>query len=526
MKKIVTYDTTLRDGTQGEGVSLSVQDKLKIAHKLDQLGIDYVEGGWPGSNPKDLEFFQMMQDVELKHARLSAFGSTRRPGVAPEEDANLNAFIASGAQTITIFGKTWDLHVTDALKVPLEENLAMIRESVAYLLSKGKEVFYDAEHFFDGYKANPAYALQTLQEAQNAGASVVILCDTNGGTLPGEITEIMEAVKEVITVPLGIHCHNDSELAVANTLAAVQAGATQVQGTTNGLGERCGNANLMSVIPNLQLKMGYDCIGDNIQHLTDAARYVSEIANLVMPNSQPFVGQSAFAHKGGIHVSAVLKNPKTYEHMEPESIGNKRRVLVSELAGAANLKYKVQELGLDFPDDKSAQQKIIRRVKEMEHAGYQFEGAEGSFELLLKKEMGHFEPGFELDSFRVSTEKLGQNKVYSEATVKIRVADQVMHTAAEGKGPVNALDNALRKALTQVYPDVSQMHLSDYKVRVLDANEATGAAVRVLLESQDENASWGTIGVSTDIIEASWHALTDSISYKLMKDKDRDRKSE
>lgn len=521
MTKITIYDTTLRDGTQGEGISLSAKDKLKIAQKLDQLGVDYIEGGWPGSNPKDLEFFQMVQELDLKHARIAAFGSTRRPNSKASEDANLNAFIASGAGTITIFGKTWDLHVTTALKVPLEENLAMIRESIGYLLSHGKEVFYDAEHFFDGYKANPEYALSTLKEAESAGASVLILCDTNGGTLPHEIAEIMETVRREIKAPLGIHCHNDSELAVANSLAGVRAGAVQVQGTMNGLGERCGNANLCSVIPNLQLKLGYDCIGDNIRHLTDAAHYVSEIANVTMPNSQPFVGQSAFAHKGGIHVSAVLKDPKTYEHLMPEQVGNTRRVLVSELAGASNLQYKVQELGLDFPGDKKVQGEIIRRIKDLEHIGYQFEGAEGSFELLLKKELGQFDPGFVLESFRVSTEKLGSNKVYSEATIKIRMGDQIMHTAAEGNGPVNALDNALRKALQEGYPDLAQMHLTDYKVRVLDATEATGAMVRVLLESQDQYGSWGTIGVSTDIIEASWQALTDSISFKLMKDRAR-----
>jgi 2-isopropylmalate synthase len=492
---------------------------MKIALKLDHLGVDYVEGGWPGSNPKDLEFFKMAKDVEFKNATLAAFGSTRRPGGKVEEDANLNAFIESGAKVITIFGKSWDFHVTEALGVPLEENLAMIRESIVYLKDNGKRVFYDAEHFFDGYKANPEYAIKTLLAAQESGAECIILCDTNGGCLPHEIVSIMDTLKKSISTPLGIHCHNDGDLAVANSLVAVEAGAVQVQGTMNGLGERCGNANLCSVIPNLQLKMGYDCLGDKLSYLTEAARYVSEIANLSMPTGQPFVGHSAFAHKGGIHVSAVMKNPKTYEHLAPEEIGNKRRVLISDQSGASNLRYKVQELGLEFPDDKNLQRNIIKKVKEMEHAGYQFEGAEGSFELLLKKEIGEFEPGFELDSFRVITQKLGNAKVNSEATIKLTVGDQVMHTAAEGNGPVNALDNALRKALRIGYPEIDQMHLADYKVRVLEGKDATGAQVRVLVDSKDENDSWGTIGVSSDIIEASWHALTDSISYKLMKDK-------
>jgi 2-isopropylmalate synthase len=492
---------------------------MKIALKLDHLGVDYVEGGWPGSNPKDLEFFKMAKDVEFKNAILAAFGSTRRPNGKVEEDANLNAFIESGAKVITIFGKSWDFHVTEALGVPLEENLAMIRESIVYLKDNGKRVFYDAEHFFDGYKANPEYAIKTLLAAQEAGAECIILCDTNGGCLPHEIVSIMDTLKKSISTPLGIHCHNDGDLAVANSLVAVEAGAVQVQGTMNGLGERCGNANLCSVIPNLQLKMGYDCLGESLSYLTEAARYVSEIANLSMPTGQPFVGHSAFAHKGGIHVSAVMKNPKTYEHLAPEEIGNKRRVLISDQSGASNLRYKVQELGLEFPDDKNLQRNIIKKVKEMEHAGYQFEGAEGSFELLLKKEIGEFEPGFELDSFRVITQKLGNAKVNSEATIKLMVGNQVMHTAAEGNGPVNALDNALRKALRIGYPEIDQMHLADYKVRVLEGKDATGAQVRVLVDSKDENDSWGTIGVSSDIIEASWHALTDSISYKLMKDK-------
>lgn len=519
MNRVSIYDTTLRDGGQGEGVSFSVQDKIKIALKLDHLGVDYIEGGWPGSNPKDLEFFKQARDLEFRHATLTAFGSTRRPNGKVEEDANLKAFIESGAKVITIFGKTWDFHVTDALGVPLEENLAMIQESIIFLKSHGKRVFYDAEHFFDGFKANPEYAKETLLAAQEAGAECIILCDTNGGCLPHEIVSIMDTLKESISTPIGIHCHNDGDLAVCNSLTAVTAGAVQVQGTVNGLGERCGNANICSIIPNLQLKMGYDCLGERIAYLTETARYVAEIANLSMATGQPFVGHSAFAHKGGIHVSAVMKNPKTYEHLNPEEIGNKRRVLISDQSGASNLRYKVKEMGLEFPDDKDLQRSIIKKVKEMEHAGYQFEGAEGSFKLLLKKETGEFDPGFELDSFRVITQKLGNAKVHSEATIKLMVGDKVMHTAAEGNGPVNALDNALRKALRVGYPEIAEMHLADYKVRVLEGKDATGAQVRVLVDSKDQNEEWGTIGVSSDIIEASWQALTDSISYKMMKDK-------
>lgn len=519
MEKIVVYDTTLRDGTQGEGISLSVQDKINIAKKLDSLGVDFIEGGWPGSNPKDMDFFKEVQGVSFNKAKISAFGSTRRAGIEAKDDVNLNAFIASGVSYVTIFGKSWDFHVKSALKVSLEENLDMISSSIEYLKSNGIKVFYDAEHFFDGFKNNREYALESVKTAAKAGAEAIILCDTNGGTLPDEIVEGVKVVIEHTGIDVGIHAHNDSDLAVANSLLAVKAGARHVQGTMNGLGERCGNANLCSIVPNLQLKMGFDCLGEvGLQHLTEAARFVSETANLALSNNQPFVGHSAFAHKAGIHVNAVLKDPKTYEHIDPATVGNVRRVLVSELSGASNLQYKIKELGLDFPDDKSAQQVFIKKIKELEYQGYQFEGAEGSFELLLKKESGIFESGFKLESFHVTANKRGGQPVSSEATIKISVGQDSYHTAADGNGPVDALDNAIRKALETFYPKLKEMHLVDYKVRVLDGKDATSAKVRVLIESTDGDTSWTTIGVSTDIIEASWYALTDSISYKLMKD--------
>ena len=519
MKKVIIYDTTLRDGTQGEGISLSVQDKIHIARKLDALGVDFIEGGWPGSNPKDMDFFKEAQNLHLSHAKMVAFGSTRRAGIEAKDDINLNAFVESGMKYVTIFGKSWDFHVESALKVSLEENLEMIRSSILFLKSKGIKVFYDAEHFFDGYKNNPDYALKSVSTAHEAGAECLILCDTNGGALPDEVSEIVAVVKAHTGASIGIHCHNDGELAVANSLMAVKAGADHVQGTMNGLGERCGNANLASIIPNLELKMGYECLGpDGLEHLTETARFVNETANMALANNQAFVGHSAFAHKAGIHVNAVLKNPKTYEHIDPELVGNIRRVLVSELSGASNLQYKIKELGLEFPDDKKAQQNFIAKIKDLEYQGYQFEGAEDSFELLLKRESGAFESGFKLDSFHVSASKKGGQPVYSEASIKVSVGEDSYHTAADGNGPVDALDNAIRKALETFYPSLKEMHLTDYKVRVLDGKDATSAKVRVLIESTDKESSWTTIGVSTDIIEASWIALTDSISYKLMKD--------
>ncbi|NLC76180.1 MAG: citramalate synthase [Clostridia bacterium] len=518
MKKIWVYDTTLRDGSQGEGVSLTVEDKLKITARLDLLGVDYVEGGWPGSNPKDMEYFKRVKELKLQHARLAAFGSTRRPGIKPEEDANLQALAASGVPVATIFGKSWDLHVLEAIGTTLEENLRMVGESVKFLKDQGMEVVFDAEHFFDGYKNNPDYALQVLEAALRAGADWLVLCDTNGGSLPAEITKAVQAVSAYFGgVPLGIHCHNDGELAVANSLAAIEAGVTQIQGTINGLGERCGNANLCSVIPNVELKLGYRCLPKGkLKHLTECSRYISEIANLVQHNNQPFVGQSAFAHKGGIHVSAVLKHPETYEHLPPEAVGNTRRILVSELSGASNLMGKAEELGIDF-SDKAFTREVIQSIKELEYQGYQFEGAEASLELILKKATGEYAPYFLVDSFKILSEKMAEGATVSEAMVKVTVGDKTVHTAAEGNGPVNALDNALRKGLEEFFPEIAQMHLSDYKVRVLDEKDATAAKVRVLIESRDVTGAWSTVGVSTDIIEASWRALLDSIDYFLMK---------
>ncbi|WP_139491481.1 citramalate synthase [Brevibacillus dissolubilis] len=517
-KKINLYDTTLRDGTQGEGISLSVEDKVKIAVRLDQFGVEWIEGGWPGSNPKDMAFFERIKELSLQHAKVAAFGSTCRPNVKAEDDENLRALIQSGAGVTTIFGKSWDLHVTEALKTTLEENLRMIHDSVRFLKSQGRTVMFDAEHFFDGYKANPDYALQVLAAAQEAGADWLVLCDTNGGTLPHEVSQIVGHVCSQVTAPIGIHPHNDGELAVANAIAAVQAGATQVQGTVNGIGERCGNVNLISVIPNLQLKLGYTCVpAENLPQLTSLARYVAEIANHVLGNNTPFVGKSAFAHKGGIHVSAVLKNPQTYEHLEPEQIGNRRRVLVSELAGQSNLLAKAEELNLSIDQGQPHTKQMIQTIKEREYQGYQYEGAEASLTLLLKEASGELSEWFSLESFKILMEKSQERAILSEAMVKLHVNGQTVHTAAEGNGPVNALDNALRKALEGEFPELSQMHLADYKVRVLDESEATAAKVRVLIESKHEGESWSTVGVSTNVIEASWEALADSIRYFLWK---------
>ncbi|NGQ96882.1 citramalate synthase [Brevibacillus sp. SYP-B805] len=518
-EKIHLYDTTLRDGTQGEGISLSVEDKVKIAIRLDQFGIDWIEGGWPGSNPKDMAFFERIKDVPLSHAKVAAFGSTCRQGVAADQDENLRAILASGVSVATIFGKSWDLHVTEALKTSLEENLRMVGDSVRFLKAQGLTVIFDAEHFFDGYKRNPVYALRVLEAAEAAGADWLVLCDTNGGSLPHEVYETVKTVRSSVSTPIGIHTHNDGELAVANALAAVQAGARQVQGTINGIGERCGNANLISTIANLQLKLGFDCVApEKLQQLTKLSRYVAEIANMTMPNNQPFVGNSAFAHKGGIHVSAVLKNPQTYEHIAPEAIGNQRRVLVSELAGQSNLFAKVEELQLPFDRESADAKAVMKEIKEREYQGYQYEGAEASLSLLLLEASGELHELFTLESFKILMEKTADKAILSEAVVKLKVNGQVVHTAAEGNGPVNALDNALRKALESHFPALAQMHLTDYKVRVLDESEATAAKVRVLIESAAGGEKWSTVGVSTNVIEASWEALADSIRYLLWKE--------
>ena len=517
-KTIKIYDTTLRDGTQGEGVSLSAEDKVKIALRLDEMGFHYIEGGWPGSNPKDMEFFERMKEHPLKHAVVTAFGSTCRPGVAAAGDVNLNRLLESGVKTATIFGKIWDFHVTRALGTTLEENLRMVRESVAYLKEHGLTVFFDGEHFFDGYKANADYALSVLRAAVQGGADAVVLCDTNGGSLPFEVQAAVSRVRqELPEVELGIHAHNDGEMAVANTILAVQAGATQVQGTVNGLGERCGNVNICSVIPNLTLKLGYETIPrENLVFLTELSRFVYEVANLNPVTNQPFVGESAFAHKGGIHVSALMKEPGTYEHMDPELVGNTRRVLMSELSGLSNLLYKYKELHLDksSPDGRG----VLEQLKNMEHRGYQFEAAEGSLELMLRKAMNGYREPFQLESMRLILEVREQQPIQSEAVIKLKVGEETVHTAAEGNGPVNALDNALRKALETFYPEVARLRLLDYKVRVLQEKSGTEAQVRVLIETGNGKKTWGTVGVSPNIIEASWQALADSMAYGLLEE--------
>ncbi|QGQ97431.1 citramalate synthase [Paenibacillus psychroresistens] len=514
---IKIFDTTLRDGTQGEGVSLSVEDKIKIALKLDALGVHYIEGGNPGSNSKDIEFFERAKHIKLNNAKFVAFGSTRRKDTDVETDAGLKRIIDCGMPVATLVGKAWDFHVHTALQTSLEENLAMIYDSFKFLKSKGLETIYDAEHFFDGYKNNPEYALACLKKAEDAGADWIVLCDTNGGTLPGEIYDIVSHVCSIMTTPIGIHTHNDCELAVANSLTAIQAGARQVQGTMNGYGERCGNANLCSIIPNLQLKLNYPCLTEpQLQSLTSVARFVSEIANVHMPVNQPYVGVAAFAHKGGIHVSAIMKDSRTYEHIKPELVGNKQRVLVSELAGQSNLMFKAQELNINLNMEQAQTKEIIDRIKAMEHQGYQFEGADASLELLLRQASGEIEEMFTLESFKISVEKIASQAVVSEAIIKIKVHGETVYTVAEGNGPVNALDNALRKALIAYYPSIQNMHLSDYKVRVIDDKVATAGKVRVLIESSDFNNTWSTVGVSENIFEASWLALIDSIRYALI----------
>lgn len=516
--QVLLYDTTLRDGTQGEGISLSVDDKLKIARKLDDLGIHYIEGGWPGSNPKDMEFFLKVQELNLKHATITAFGSTRRAGIDVNEDENLQKILDSGVKAVAIFGKTWDFHVQEALKTTLEENLNMIFESVQYLKRDGLEVIFDAEHFFDGYKHNPEYAMEAVQKAQAAGADCIVLCDTNGGSMPHEIYEIVSHVVSKLSVTVGIHCHNDCELGVANSLAAVRAGARHVQGTINGYGERCGNANLISVIPNLQMKLNYSCVDESqLKNLITVSKYVHEIANQVPPNNQPFVGKSAFAHKGGMHVSAILKHPETYEHIPPESIGNKRRVLVSELSGQSNVLFKAKEWNVKLDKQNPQSRKILDKIKEQEHKGYQYEAAEASFELMVREGLGELKEFFQFDHFKIFIERDEADVLRTEAVVKLRVNGEVVHTVSEGNGPVNALDNALRKALEQYFPLIKKMYLSDYKVRVLDETDATASTVRVLIESSDGKEKWSTIGVSANIIEASWYALIDSVRYYLMK---------
>jgi len=518
---VILYDTTLRDGTQGEQVNFSAEEKLRVARRLDELGFHYIEGGWPGSNPKDMRFFELARKVSFKNARLSAFGSTRKCYTKPDKCANIAALINAGTPAVTIFGKTWDLHVTEVLGIELEENLAMIRDSIEYLLSKGKEVIYDAEHFFDGYKRNREYARLTIKTAVEAGAAMIVLCDTNGGTLPDELQDIIADVSDLVPAgKMGIHAHNDGGLAVANSLAACTAGARMVQGTINGYGERCGNADLIPIIGNLQLKMGRKCLEpEAIRQLTNVSLFVSDIANIPPLNSRPFVGKSAFAHKGGVHVNAVLKKAEAYEHIEPELVGNQRRVLVSDLAGKSNIEYKAQEMGLSLGSDEKQSSKIVQEIKRMEDNGFTFDAADGSLSLLIKKATGEFIEPFNLESFRVMIEKTKNGDAKSQATIKISAGDEEEITAAEGNGPINALDNALRKALTTFYPQIKEVHLIDFKVGIVDGSDGTAAKVRVWIESRDQNEVWSTIGVSGNMIEASWQALVDSINYKLSKDK-------
>ncbi len=516
MARVFVYDTTLRDGSQGEGVNFSLQDKLLLTERLDELGVDFIEGGYPLSNPKDFEYFQAVRSLPLRHAKVIAFGMTRRKNSAPESDTGLKAIVDAGTSHVTIVGKTWDFHVTGVLGATLDENLRMIADSVAYCKSQGREVFYDAEHFFDGYKANPEYALRTLKVAEGAGASVVILCDTNGGTMPERVAELVTEVRRNLRCEVGIHCHNDCELAVANTLAAVRAGATQVQGTFNGIGERCGNVDLVSVIANLALKYGYDVLhAGSLQRLTEASRYVYELANMNFRPGQPFVGASAFAHKGGMHTHAVAKDPTTYEHIDPNAVGNERRVLVSELSGQSTILSKTTKYAVSH--DKELMTKILTRVQDLEYAGYEFEAAEASFDLLVKKAAGLYKPWFERLTYRVNIEQ-GHGDPLTEATVKLKVGESVEHTVCEGDGPVNALDAALRKALVPYFPRLDEVKLADYKVRVVNAKAGTAARVRVVIESRDGTDVWGTVGVSENVVEASWIALSDAIEYKLFKD--------
>lgn len=517
MKQIEIYDTTLRDGAQTEGISFSVEDKLRIAQMLDYLGLDYIEGGWPGSNPKDIEFFERIRNIQLSRAKITAFGSTRRSNQPAALDPNITALLEAGTDIICIFGKSWDMHAREALNVSLKENLILIKDSISYLISKGKEVFYDAEHFFDGFKANPKYALETIKAAQEAGSKIIILCDTNGGTMPYELEEAIKAAQGVIRIPLGIHSHNDSGMAVANSIVAVRLGVSQVQGTINGYGERCGNANLCTIIPNLRLKLGLECIDDqSLKHLTEVSRFVSEMANLVPHPHTPYVGSSAFAHKAGIHVSGIQKNPLTYEHIHPELVGNERRILISELAGQSSILAKAREMRIDLSKNSPQTRKILSVVKEKENEGYQFETAEASFELLIKRALGQTRPFFDLKKFEVIVEKRA-GQITSDAIIKIEINGKQKYIVAEGDGPVHALDTALRRALEEDYPLVKDIHLTDYKVRVLDAKEGTAAKVRVLIESTDGRYNWGTVGVSENLIEASWQALVDSIEYILSK---------
>ncbi|MEW6374793.1 MAG: citramalate synthase [Thermodesulfobacteriota bacterium] len=516
---IKIYDTTLRDGSQAEDITFSVEDKVRIAQKLDELGIHYIEGGWPGSNPRDLQFFKEIKSVPLSQVKMVAFGSTCRAGISSQNDPNIRALIEADTEVVTIFGKSWDIHPLEALNITLDQNLEIILESIRFLKSRVSEVIFDAEHFFDGFKNNSKYALATLRAAQEAKADWIVLCDTNGGALPDEVQSIIKEVKKKIAAPLGIHVHNDTEMAVANTLLAVKEGIGMVHGTINGYGERCGNANLCSIIPNLKLKMKIDCISDDqLKKIREVSRFVSELANLPHHKYLPYVGDSAFAHKGGVHVSAIRKSGATYEHVQPERVGNRQRVLISDLSGESNILYKAAEFKIDFESRDPKVREILNQLKRLENQGFQFEGAEGSFEILIKKALGQHKKFFELMGFRVIVEKKEEEAPpLSEATIMVRVGNRVEHTASVGNGPVNALDNAIRKALEKFYPELREVKLLDYKVRILTTKEGTAAQTRVLIESGDGESKWGTVGVSENIIQASWQALVDSIDYKLLK---------
>ncbi len=524
MEPIQIYDTTLRDGTQGENINFSSKEKVKIAKRLDDLGIHYIEGGWPGSNHRDVRFFELACKERFSNSRITAFGATRKPGITAADDANLQALVASNTPAVAIFGKSWPLHVEKIMGNTREENLAMIHDSVAFLHSHDREVVYDAEHFFDGYKDDSAYASKTLLAAASGGAAFLVLCDTNGGTLPSEIQSIITELKKFLaenncSARLGIHCHNDCGMAVANSISAVQAGATMVQGTVNGYGERCGNADITSIIPILSIKMNLPSIpAEKLNQIKTFSRYVSETANMIPLHSRPFVGKSAFAHKGGIHVNAIMKEPRAYEHMDPTLVGNRRRVLVSDMSGKSNVEYKAKEMGVEIGYKGKDCKEIVAEIKSMEDQGFQFDVADGSMKILLEKFTEQFKPHFDLDSFRISIEKDKQLDCTSHAIIKIKVNGEDEITAAEGHGPVSALDNALRKALGRFYPDLDGMRLVDFKVRVIDGREGTAARVRVFIESRDNEETWTTIGVSEDIIEASWQALADSFQYKLAKE--------
>jgi 2-isopropylmalate synthase len=518
------YDTTLRDGSQGEGISFSIADKLRILRRLDDLGVHYIEGGWPGSNPKDIAFFREARDIPLRKAKLAAFGCTCRKGMPAAEDPILQQLIEAETPVVTIFGKSWTLHVEQVLRATRDENLRMIRDSVAYFAQNGRELVYDAEHFFDGYKDDPGYALATLEAAKAGGASIVVLCDTNGGSLPSEVARITADVIERLGMRVGIHTHNDCELGVANSIAALQAGACHVQGTMNGYGERTGNANLTSIIPVVRLKLGRPCLSEaELSRLTETALFVAEVANMPPGDQQPFVGRSAFAHKAGMHVDAVHKNPRTFEHIDPALVGNERRILVSELSGGASIALKAQERGLDIRKGTPEARRVLDTITQREHEGYHYEGAEASLELLMRRATGEHVRLFDLLGFRVIVERRGVDRdPITEATLKVAVNGVEHLTVAEGDGPVHALDGALRKALEPFYPEIKRIRLTDFKVRVVNVKEGTAAKVRVLVESADDHSTWSTIGVSTNVIEASWLAIVDSIEYALLRSRTPD----